>query len=54
MQQGTAKETMLGTYVKYNVNQETDLMIGAYYRLKDANCSFGRCRLEKFTDWIEL
>jgi type IX secretion system PorP/SprF family membrane protein len=40
MQQGTAKETTLGTYVKYNVNEETDLMIGAYYRVKDAIAPF--------------
>jgi type IX secretion system PorP/SprF family membrane protein len=36
MQQGTAKEEMIGTYAQVNVNDETDFMIGAYYRFKDA------------------
>jgi type IX secretion system PorP/SprF family membrane protein len=40
MHQGTASETMLGTYVQLNVNEETDLMIGAYYRVKDAVAPF--------------
>ena len=38
--QGTASETMLGTYVQMNVNEETDMMIGAYYRHKDALAPF--------------
>lgn len=40
MQQGTAKEVMLGTYVQMNVNEETDLMFGGYYRFKDAIAPF--------------
>lgn len=36
MKQGTAFETMLGTYVQLNVNEEMDFMFGAYYRYKDA------------------
>lgn len=40
MHQGTASETMLGTYVQLNVNAETDVMIGGYYRLKDAVAPF--------------
>lgn len=36
MRQGTASEKMFGTYLQYNVNEETDLMIGGYYRFKDA------------------
>jgi len=40
MRQGKANETMIGTYVQLNVNAETDLMIGGYYRLKDAIAPF--------------
>ena len=40
MQQGNARETMLGTYVRHNLNEETDLMIGGYYRFKDAVAPF--------------
>lgn len=40
MHQGTASETMIGTYVQYNVNEETDLMLGGYYRVKDAIAPF--------------
>ncbi|WP_276503405.1 PorP/SprF family type IX secretion system membrane protein [Terrimonas pollutisoli] len=40
MQQGNAKEQMLGVYAQYNVNEETDLMIGGYYRVKDAVAPF--------------
>jgi type IX secretion system PorP/SprF family membrane protein len=40
MQQGTARETMLGTYVQLNVNPETDFMFGGYYRHKDAVAPF--------------
>jgi len=36
MQQGTAREAMIGTYAQLNVNEETDFMIGAYYRINDA------------------
>jgi type IX secretion system PorP/SprF family membrane protein len=35
-QQGNARETMLGVYGKKNVNEETDVMLGIYYRYKDA------------------
>ncbi len=40
MQQGTAKEFMFGTYVQKNVNEETDIMFGGYYRYKDAIAPF--------------
>jgi type IX secretion system PorP/SprF family membrane protein len=40
MQQGNARETMLGVYVQRNVNEETDLMFGGYYRHKDALAPF--------------
>jgi type IX secretion system PorP/SprF family membrane protein len=40
MHQGNASEAMLGTYVQANVNPETDVMIGAYYRNKDAIAPF--------------
>ena len=40
MQQGTAKEIMLGTYVQLNVNEETDIMFGCYYRIDDAVAPF--------------
>lgn len=40
MQQGNARETMLGVYVQRNVNEETDIMFGGYYRHKDAMAPF--------------
>jgi type IX secretion system PorP/SprF family membrane protein len=40
MRQGTASETMFGTYIQYNVNPETDIMVGGYYRFKDAIAPF--------------
>ena len=40
MQQGNARETMLGIYVQKNVNEETNVMIGGYYRHKDAVAPF--------------
>lgn len=36
MRQGTASEKMFGTYVQYTVNEEADIMVGGYYRFKDA------------------
>jgi type IX secretion system PorP/SprF family membrane protein len=36
MQQGTAREEMIGTYAQLNVNEETDFMVGVYYRINDA------------------
>lgn len=36
MHQGSANEKMIGTYVQYNVNPELDVMVGGYYRFKDA------------------
>ncbi|HEV8285354.1 MAG TPA: PorP/SprF family type IX secretion system membrane protein [Chitinophagaceae bacterium] len=36
MQQGTAREEMIGAYAQLNVNEETDFMVGAYYRINDA------------------
>jgi type IX secretion system PorP/SprF family membrane protein len=40
MRQGTASEAMLGAYLQLNVNAETDLMLGGYYRAKDAVAPF--------------
>lgn len=40
MQQGTAREAMIGTYIQINVNPETDFMFGGYYRVKDAVAPF--------------
>jgi type IX secretion system PorP/SprF family membrane protein len=40
MQQGNARETMLGVYVRRTVNEETDIMFGGYYRHKDAVAPF--------------
>jgi type IX secretion system PorP/SprF family membrane protein len=40
MGQGSASEAMIGTYLQYNVNAETDIMIGGYYRNKDAVAPF--------------
>jgi type IX secretion system PorP/SprF family membrane protein len=36
MQQGTAREEMIGAYAQITVNEETDLMAGIYYRFNDA------------------
>jgi type IX secretion system PorP/SprF family membrane protein len=35
-QQGNARETILGVYARRVINEETDVMLGAYYRYKDA------------------
>jgi type IX secretion system PorP/SprF family membrane protein len=40
MHQGTAYEAMAGMYVQYTVNPEIDVMIGGYYRAKDAVAPF--------------
>jgi type IX secretion system PorP/SprF family membrane protein len=40
MQQGNAREAMLGVYVQRNINEETDIMFGGYYRHKDAVAPF--------------
>lgn len=40
MQQGNARETMLGVYAQKHVNDETDIMAGCYYRYKDAFAPF--------------
>lgn len=40
MRQGTASEVMIGAYAQYNYNEETDVIIGAYYRAKDAVAPF--------------
>ncbi len=40
MQQGNAREAMLGVYAQKNVNEETDIMVGGYYRIKDAVAPF--------------
>jgi type IX secretion system PorP/SprF family membrane protein len=36
MRQGNAHESMIGAYAQKNVNEETDVMFGAYYRFNDA------------------
>jgi type IX secretion system PorP/SprF family membrane protein len=36
MRQGTASEAMAGIYGQINVNEETDFMLGGYYRQNDA------------------
>lgn len=40
MHQGSASETMLGVYAQRNINEETDVMVGGYYRHKDAIAPF--------------
>jgi type IX secretion system PorP/SprF family membrane protein len=40
MQQGNAKEFMLGVYAQKNINEETDVLFGGYYRFKDAVAPF--------------
>jgi len=40
MRQGSAYEAMTGIYAQLKVNEETDVMIGGYYRLKDAVAPF--------------
>jgi type IX secretion system PorP/SprF family membrane protein len=40
MRQGTASETMAGMYGQLNVNEETNFMLGAYYRVNDAMAPF--------------
>lgn len=49
MQQGTAREFMLGTYVRMNVNAETDFMFGGYYRHKDAVAPYAGIDYKNFT-----
>ena len=36
MRQGTAFEAMAGFYTQINVDEQTDFMLGGYYRVKDA------------------
>jgi type IX secretion system PorP/SprF family membrane protein len=40
MHQGNASEVMLGGYLQRTINEETDVMFGAYYRYKDAVAPF--------------
>jgi type IX secretion system PorP/SprF family membrane protein len=40
MRQGNAYEAITGVYGQINVNEETDFMVGGYYRLKDALAPF--------------
>ncbi|MBI2731222.1 MAG: PorP/SprF family type IX secretion system membrane protein [Sphingobacteriales bacterium] len=49
IQQGTAREFMLGTYVRMNVNEETDFLFGAYYRNKDAVAPYAGIDYKNFT-----
>jgi type IX secretion system PorP/SprF family membrane protein len=49
MQQGTAKEIMLGVYVRMNVNEETDFLFGGYYRNKDAVAPYAGIDYKNFT-----
>ena len=48
MRQGTASEAMIGTYAELNVNEETDFMIGGYYRLNDAIAPFAGFNWKNF------
>ncbi|MBI3719202.1 MAG: PorP/SprF family type IX secretion system membrane protein [Sphingobacteriales bacterium] len=49
MQQGNAKEIMFGTYVRMNVNEETDFLFGGYYRNKDAVAPYAGIDYKNFT-----
>src|SRR5262249_2329041 len=49
MHQGSASETMAGIYAQVNVNEETDFMLGGYYRLKDAVAPFVGVDYKNFT-----
>lgn len=49
MQQGTARELMFGTYVRMNVNEETDFLFGGYYRHKDAVAPYAGIDYKNFT-----
>jgi type IX secretion system PorP/SprF family membrane protein len=40
MRQGNASETMAGLYGQLFVNEETNFMLGGYYRVKDAVAPF--------------
>lgn len=40
MQQNTAREMVLGVYVQRNIDAETDILFGGYYRHKDAIAPF--------------
>lgn len=40
MRQGTAREANIGVYAQRNINEETDIMFGGYYRYKDAIAPF--------------
>ena len=40
MQQGNAREASLGVYMQRRINDETDIMAGGYYRIKDAVAPF--------------
>ena len=48
MQQGTAREMMLGAYAELNVNPETDFMIGGYYKINDAFAPFAGFNWKNF------
>jgi type IX secretion system PorP/SprF family membrane protein len=48
MRQGTASEFSLGTYLQYNVNPEIDVMLGGYYRAKDAIAPFAGIDYKNF------
>jgi type IX secretion system PorP/SprF family membrane protein len=49
MQQGNAHEFMLGAYVQHDVNEETNIMFGGYYRYKDAVAPFVGVDYKDFT-----
>ncbi|HET9057161.1 MAG TPA: PorP/SprF family type IX secretion system membrane protein [Chitinophagaceae bacterium] len=49
MQQGSAREAMVGTYVRMNVNSETDFLFGGYYRFKDAIAPYAGIDYKNFT-----
>ncbi len=49
MQQGTAKETMLGVYGELKANENTDVLFGANYRFNDAVAPFVGVTYNNFT-----
>lgn len=46
--QGNASETMLGVYAQKVVNDETEVMLGGYYRFKDAIAPFAGVNYKNF------
>lgn len=49
MKQGTATETMLGTYLQFYANDNTDILAGVNYRINDALVPFVGLTIKGFT-----